>query len=288
MAIHLLVVLLALALLHLWPRLASWRGDDLFRRWVQQLADTSGPGRVALALLPPIALCVLLVVLLGHGVTGPWLQPLFALIVLVYCLGPRDFEADVEAVLTAPDGVSREAAAQQLADDGAAVAWNARALGSVTVYAALRRRFAVLLWFFLLGPTGALAYRLAQTLARDAALQRDNDTQAAHYLANAADWLPAQLLTFTLALVGHWEAVIDAWRRWHSQAQTTSWYRSGPDFLGAAVRANVQTDIEGGDGYSEEHSDPIADLVRLRSTLLRALLAWLSTVALIVIGGWLR
>jgi AmpE protein len=146
----------------------------------------------------------------------------------------------------------------------------------------------VLLWFFLLGAAGALAYRLAQTLARDAALQRDNDTAAAQYLANAVDWVPAQLLTFTLALVGHWEAVIAAWRRWHSQAQATSWYRQGPDFLGAAAQANVQTDIEGGDGYSEEYGDPLTELRRLRSTLLRALLAWLSIVALIVIGGWLR
>ena len=288
MAIHLLVALLALALLHLWPRLASWRGDDLFRRWVQQLTDTSGPGRVVLALLPPLALCVLIWLLLGRGPSGAWLQPLFALIVLVYCFGPRDFEADVEAVLSAPDSVRREAAAQRLVDDGSTVAWNASALGSVTVYAALRRRFAVLLWFFLLGPAGALAYRLTQSLARDPLLQRDNDTPAAQYLANAADWVPAQLLTFTLALVGHWDAVIAAWRRWHSQAQSTSWYRRGPDFLGAAARANVQTDIDGGEGDSEEHDDPIAELVRMRGTLLRALLAWLSIVALVVIGGWLR
>ena len=45
-------------------------------------------------------------------------------------------------------------------------------------------------------------------------------------------------------------------------------------------------DIEAGDGYAEEHSDPLVELRRLRSALLRALLAWLSVVALIVIGGW--
>lgn len=287
MAISLLVALIALGLLHVMPQLARWRGDGLFRRWVTQLADTSGSGRVALALLLPTVLCALLWWLLGHTPLGGLLQLLFSLTVLLYCFGPREFEADLEAVLGAPDGVSREAAAQTLADDGSPIAWNASALGVAIAYAALRRRFAVLLWFFLLGPAGALLYRLAQTLARSDSLQLDSSSHsAARYVANALDWLPAQLLTFTLAFVGHWDAVIGAWRRWHSQAAPTSWYSSEPGFLGAAAQADVLIDIEAGDGYAEEHSDPLAELVRLRSALLRALLAWLSVAALIVIGGW--
>lgn len=286
MAIRLLVVLIVLGLLHVLPQLARWRGDGLFRRWVDQLSDTSGAGRVALALLVPGALCVLVVWLLGRPPLGELLQLLFALAVLLYCLGPREFEADLERILAAGDDGGREAAAQALADDGQPVGWNATALGEAIAYAALRRRFAVLLWFFALGPVGALLYRLAQTLGRDDTLRLDAAAQrVAGYVANALDWLPAQLLTFTLAVVGHWEAVIDAWRRWHTQATPTSWWRTGPGFLGEAARADVRIDIEGGDGYAEEHSDPLAELRRLRSALLRALLAWLSVVALIVIGG---
>ncbi|HEY8587048.1 MAG TPA: regulatory signaling modulator protein AmpE [Rhodanobacter sp.] len=286
MAIRLLVVLIVLGLLHVLPQLARWRGDGLFRRWVDQLSDTSGAGRVALALLVPGALCVLVVWLLGRSPLGELVQLLFGLAVLLYCLGPREFEADLERILAAGDDSGREAAAQALADDGQPVGWNATALGEAIAYAALRRRFAVLLWFFALGPVGALLYRLAQTLGRDDTLRLDAAAQrVAGYVANALDWLPAQLLTFTLAVVGHWEAVIDAWRRWHTQATPTSWWRTGPGFLGEAARADVRIDIEGGDGYAEEHSDPLAELRRLRSALLRALLAWLSVVALIVIGG---
>lgn len=288
MAIHLLVVLIALGLLHVMPQLARWRDDRWFRRWVAQLADTSGSGRIVLALLLPLALCALLWWLLGHNPLGELVQLLFALVVLMYCFGPREFEADLEAILRAPNDVGREAAAQALGDDGSIVAWNAPALGEAAVYAALRRRFGVLLWFLLLGPVGALLYRLAQTLARTDALQLDTDShRSARYVANALDWLPAQLLTFTLAVVGHWEAVIGAWRRWHSQAAPTSWYSAEPGYLGAAAQADVRFDIEAGDGYAENRSDPLAELIRLRSALLRALLVWLSVVALIVIGGWL-
>ncbi|EIL93660.1 regulatory signaling modulator protein AmpE [Rhodanobacter spathiphylli] len=288
MAIRLLVVLLALGLLHLAPQLARWRGDGWFRRWVAQLGDTSGAARVAVILLLPTALCVLVVWMLGWSPLGELLRLLFALAALLYCFGPREFEADLEAILRAPDDASREAAAQALADDGNPVAWNAPALGEAVAYAALRRRFAVLLWFFLLGPVGALLYRLGQTLGRDDSLHLDPPTRRiAGHVANALDWLPAQLLTFTLAVVGHWDAVIDAWRRWHSQAAPTSWYSRGPGFLGAAARADVVIDIEAGDGYAEEHSDPLGELRRLQGALLRALLAWLSVVALVVIGSWL-
>ncbi|KZC19626.1 MULTISPECIES: regulatory signaling modulator protein AmpE [Rhodanobacter] len=287
MAIRLLVALVALGLLHVMPQLARWRGDSLFRRWVAQLADTGGGGRVALALLLPLFLCALLEWLLGRSPLGELLPLLFALTVLLYCFGPREFESDLESILDAPDGARREAAAQALADDGQPIAWNAPALGEAIAYAALRRRFAVLLWFFLLGPVGALGYRLAQTLGRDALRLDPDSRRAADHVANALDWLPAQLLTFTLAVVGHWEAVIGAWRRWHKQAAATSWYAAGPGFLGAAAQADVLIDIEAGDGYAEEHGDPLAELRRLRSALLRALLAWLSVVALVVIGGWI-
>lgn len=289
MASRLLVALIALALLHWLPRLAHWRGDAGFRRWVAQLGDTSGSGRVALALGVPLVACVLVLWLLGHLPMPELAQLLFALIVLLFAFGPHAFEADLEAVLDAPDGASREAAAQALGDDGEPVAWRAPELAEATAYAALRRRFGVLLWFFVLGPFGALAYRLVRALGHDDTLRLDASAHAlARRMANLLDWVPAQLLVFTLALVGHWDAVIAAWQRWHRQALPNSWLQDGPGFLGAASRADIQVEVEGGEGYAEDHSDALSELRRLRGALVRALLAWLSVVALIVIGGWLR
>lgn len=289
MAIRLLAALIALGLLHLQPQLACWRGDAGFRRWVNQLADTSGAGRVAAAVGVPVVLCALVVWALHRLPLSDLLQLVFALAVLLFSLGPHAFEADMEAILKAPDQASREAAAQVLSDDGETIAWRTADLGEATAYAALRRRFGVLFWFFVLGPVGALLYRLARQLGHDTSLALDAGARtSARYLANALDWLPAQLMVFTLALVGHWDAVIGAWRRWHQQAVPNSWYLSNPDFLGAAARADVLTDIQGGDGYVEEYTDALHELRRLRDALLRALLAWLSVVALIVMGSWLH
>lgn len=288
MALSLLAALIALGLLHLLPQLAQWRGDGVFRGWVRQLDDTDGRSRVLLTLVVPTVLCLLLADLLGRLPLGGFLQLAFAVLVLVYGLGPHAFEADLEAILHAPDPVARHKAAQRLAEPGGDVAWSAHALGEAVAMAALRRRFGVLLWFFLLGPAGALLYRLAQTLGRDDTLALDATSRIhAHRVANALDWLPAQLLVFTLALVGHWDAVMAAWHRWRQHAAPTSWYTDGPDFLAAAACADIAVEIEAGDGYAEERTDPLLELARMRGAFLRALLAWLSVIALIVLGGWL-
>ncbi|KLD64352.1 regulatory signaling modulator protein AmpE [Dyella japonica] len=288
MAVCLLAALIALGLVHVMPQLVHWRGDGGFRRWVAQLGDTSGPARVAVTLGVPVVLCLIAIWLIDLLPGSDLFRLIFSLVVLLYCFGPHAYEADLEAIIKAPDQPSREAAAQALSDDGEPVAWSALALGEATAYAALRRRFGVLLWFFLLGPAGALLYRLAQTLGRDQTLRLDTAARnAARSFANMADWLPAQLMVFTLALVGHWDAVIGAWKRWHQQQPPNSWYVEGPGFLGAAARADVQVDIEAGDGYAEERIDTLAELIRLRGALLRALLAWLSVVALIVLAGWM-
>lgn len=288
MAIELLAALLALGLLHLLPQLAQWRSDAVFRRWVAQLDDTAGRGRVLLTLIAPVLLCLLLAGLLGRLPLGGLLQLALAVAVLLYSFGPREFEADLEAILHAPDRPTREAAAQHLAEPGEQVSWNAHALGEAIALAALRRRFGVLLWFFLLGPAGALLYRLAQALGRDDTLPLDAGSAThARYVANALDWLPAHLLVFTLALVGHWEAVIGAWQGWRQRAAVGVWYAAEPGFLGAAACADIAVEIEAGDGYAEERTDPLLELRRMRSAFLRALLAWLSVIALIVLGGWL-
>ena len=289
MAVSLLTALIALGLLHLQPALAHWRGDGGFRRWVAQLGDASGAGRTVIALAVPVLLCLLAIWLISLLPMRDLVLLLFSLAVLLYCFGPHAYEADLEAILKAPDGVSRQGALQALSDDGEPIAWNAVAVGEAVAYAALRRRFGVLFWFFVLGPAGALLYRLAQTLSHDASLRLDSEAQAlARRLAHGLDWLPAQLMVFTLALVGHWDAVIGAWRQWHQQAIPGSWLREGPGFLGAAARADVEVDIEAGDGYAEERTDVLGELRRLRSALVRALLAWLSVVALIVVAGWLH
>ncbi|WP_448095971.1 beta-lactamase induction protein [Luteibacter yeojuensis] len=286
MALRLLAVLIALVVAWSVPQLARWRDDRWFRHWVNRLGDTSGPGRVAVVLLVPVIACALLAGVLRSlpFFDLGWLA--FAVIVLVYALGPREIEADIDAILRAPDTLRRDEAIAALRHDDAPLTWFAPVMVEAVFYGALRRRFGVLFWFFLLGPTGALGYRLAQILGREAALALDDATRnAARRVADALDWIPAHLMVFAMALVSDFDAVMGAWKQWHHTSGSPR-SRLEPDFLGAVARAGVDADVEAGDGYVQDVSDPIAELEDARRVIRRVLIVWLAVVAVIVLAAW--
>ncbi|MBB3226399.1 AmpE protein [Luteibacter sp. Sphag1AF] len=286
MALRLLAALIALLLAYGLPQLARWRDDRWFRAWVNRLGDGSGAARVAVTILVPVLLCAVFGAILG---TLPffdlaWLA--FAVIVLVYALGPREVESDIDAILKAPDTLRRDEAIQQLRAGDEPLRWFAPALVEAAFFAALRRRFGVLFWFFLLGPCGALAYRLVQLMGRDLASRLDDATRVvAQRVADALDWVPAHLMVFAMALVSDFDAVVGSWRHWHHHSGSPR-TRLDPDFLGAVARASVDADVEAGDGYVEDVSDPIAELSDARRVIRRVLIVWLAVVAVIVVGGW--
>ena len=286
MALRLLAVLIALVIAWSVPQLARWRDDRWFRGWVNRLGDTSGAGRVAIVLLVPVLACGILGGIL-HSLPFfdlGWLA--FSVLVLVYALGPREIENDIDAVLRAPDTLRRDEAVASLRHDDAPLGWFAPVLVEAAFYGALRRRFGVLFWFFILGPAGALGYRLAQTLARDAALALDTATRtAARRVADALDWVPAHLMVFAMALVSDFDAVMGAWKAWHRTSGSPR-SRLDPDFLGAVARAGVDADVEAGDGYVQDVSDPIAELEDARRVIRRVLIVWLAVVAVIVLAAW--
>lgn len=286
MALRLLAVFVALVICWSVPQLSRWRDDRWFRGWVNRLGDLSGPGRVAVAWLVPLVACALVAGILQALPFFDIAWFVFAVIVLVYTLGPREVEADIDGILRASDTLRRDEAVVRLQHDEEPLPWFAPALVEAAFYAALRRRFGVLFWFFVFGPVGAFGYRLAQWLGRQASLALDGDTRtAARRLADALDWIPAHLMVFAMALVSDFDAVVGAWKHWHRQSGSPR-SRLEPDFLGAVARAGVDADVEAGDGYVQDVSDPLAELEDARRVIRRVLVVWLAVVAVIVLGAW--
>ncbi|MGH8042259.1 MAG: cobalamin biosynthesis protein [Rudaea sp.] len=282
MAIKLVAILLVLLASHTLPDLARLRDFSWWRAWLRGLGGASA----GVALAAGIGLPVLVCALLQAGLRAPWfglVEFLFALIVLYYCWGPRDLERDVQAVDKAPDSAQRLAAAQALRRDGdaAEIAFTAENLVAATFEAALTRWFGVLFWFVLLGPTGALLYRLAQQLT---AVPASGDFALARTFAALLDWLPAHLMALALALASNFDAVFTAWRDWH-RAHPGGYANLDLGFLEAIARASVAADVAADDGAADAHS-PLVALDDAMVLVRRVLIVWLTLIALVVLGGW--
>ena len=290
MSITLVAVVLALVLGHVAPALvASFRQYGWYMAWLHWLGEVAGKawqGRFAIALaLAPVLLVVALLQWLLDGPVYGLVGLLFDIAVLVYAWGPRDLDVDVEAVIDAHDTPTRHAAIARLGLAGESAALDGPALVEAVFTNALRRWFGVLFWFLLLGPVGAILYRLAvqHSVAPDLPGQNRAGAQA---LRTALEWPVAQLMTLAMALVGNFDTVFTAWRDAGGAR-----FRLDTGFLAQAARASVRGELaEEAREYAEEGMvQAMRDLPELRdamSLVWRILLLWLAILAVFVIGGW--
>lgn len=154
-------------------------------------------------------------------------------------LGPRDLDRDIEAIIDADDAATRQAAVRNLQAAGGSLREDVPSLVEATVLNALRRWFAVLFWFLLLGPAGALGYRLLALMAESPMRARVpvEPLALAQRLLGWIEWPVAQLMAFSMALVGNfdtarkawrgrmasgWPAPSGSWARWRGPASTPS------------------------------------------------------------------
>ena len=295
MSITLVAVVIALVLGHVAPALVtSARQFTWFGHWLQWLGTQSGEGGfwrgrhgIVLALLPVLAGVALLQWLLHAPLLG-FLGLLFGVVALVYAWGPRDLDVDVEAIIDAHDAPTRREAIARLWPEGEGASIDGSALVEAVFRNALQRWFGVLFWFLLLGPVGALLYRLSALacegeFARSLPAENLMGVRTLHSLLN---WPVAQLMTLSMALVGNFDAVFNAWRATHGNT-----LQLDAGFLGAAARASVKSELaEEAEEYAEEGMvQSMRELPELRdamSLVWRILLLWLAVLAVFVIGGW--
>jgi AmpE protein len=300
MSVTLIAAVVALVLGHLVPSLAvSVRRYGWYRDWIRWLdrqfpEGTFWRGRwgIALALLPPLLLVGVFQLALDGALLG-LAELLFGVAVLFYTWGPRDLDVDVEAVIQARDPALRREAAARLSVDGEP-AMDGGSLVEAVFRNAMRRWFGVLFWFLLLGPFGAVLYRLL-VLTVTGECRRvvpAGTAKGARMLLAVIEWPVAQLMTLALALVGNFDSVLGAWR----SAGGAS-FRLDHRFLVAAGRASVRSEMAEEAAELRSATSPAAsggtwpdsDLPELRdamSLVWRCLLVWLAALALFVIAGF--
>ncbi|HHW4680790.1 MAG TPA: regulatory signaling modulator protein AmpE [Xylella taiwanensis] len=296
MFMTLIAVIVALTLGHLFPaQVATLRSFGWFGRWlawIGRLAQMRDLWQTSYGLGLALGPLLLAVALLQWCLDGVWhglFSLLFGVAVVIWTWGPRDLDRDVEAVIDADDASARHLAVRQLQAAGGSLHDDIPSLVEAVVVNALRRWLALLFWFLLLGPFGAVLYRLTALAVESrlsAHLPPANRRGASRFLL-MMEWPVAQLMTLSMALVGNFDTVFRAWREAGGNR-----LNSELAFLGYVARASVRGELrEEAIDYTESglvsvwrHLPELRDAMNL---VWRVLLLWIALLVLLIIVSWL-
>lgn len=275
------------------------RIQDVYGRIADAISSRLPAGRegllsLLLVVLPPVLLIGLLQWLLASWLFG--LASLaFAIVVLLLTLGPLDVVDSVDDYIEAAradDAERRAWYCQRLTGEAPpddAVEEGRRVAASVFPQAH-DHLFATLFWFVVLGPMGAVFYRmLAECALRPAPaiIARPGLLGAARHALGVLGWIPARLLAFGFAMTGQFDSTVQAFRR--GQIHDVDLLDANRDLLVTTGTAALRTGEDSGEGaQTERRVTPAAEIVReARALAIRACVFWLAILALMTLAGWL-
>ncbi|MCG7898905.1 MAG: regulatory signaling modulator protein AmpE [Candidatus Thiodiazotropha lotti] len=200
-------------------RYCQWHQQQNLPEWMQQ-----GIIGLLLLLLPPLLAIAALQHLFADSLLGlPSL--LLSIGVLLYALGPQDLDSQINQYVEtaeADDGEARRIAREIIEDEPpTSEPARSQAVAEAALQQANRRTVAVLFWFILLGPLGAILYRLATWMPQSDQAAQDIDFKLnTRQLVIILDWLPARITAFCYAIAGSFEDALYGWRSYQESRQS--------------------------------------------------------------------
>ncbi|MCP3752716.1 regulatory signaling modulator protein AmpE [Pseudomonas sp. SBB6] len=231
---------------------------------------------LTILVLLPVALLALLLHVLEPVAYGLLALPVH-LLVLIYSLGRGDIKAAQGPFRDAWRRGDEQAAVHVAERDLGLTADNAQALlervqGNL-LWQAYQSFFAVIFWYFLLGPAAALAYRLLALTAEHGRtpVLRDHALQLRH----AFDWAPVRVLGVSFALVGNFVAVSRVMLH-----ELLNWHISAAGLIDSLGRVAAELP-----GNASAGPDGLLCLDNLWELLLRSAVLWYACFALWTVLG---
>jgi len=281
----LLAILISLALEKLVPALDGLRSLQWFHRYADGLrrrllsaGKRRGTLTVLLTVLPPVALVGGAQYLLDQLL---WLFSFaLSLVVLVYALGPRDMQRQVNAYLAARANGDEEGAAAILREllpfpPPAGEQARTDAVIDMVLLLTHERVLAVFFWFVLLGPMGAILYRLVSELVSKPPENANEDYWlTATRLHMLLAWLPAHLSALSFAVMGSFMHALHAWRE-----------TSLRDMSRIPVVCHQYVIRTGRAALQLEQVDDSQAIEEALGLCSRSLIAWVTILALLTLSG---
>ena len=214
----------------------------------------------------------------------------FAVLIVFFCLGPRDLGSEVDEFCQARDSSDDEVAERVLLEMSEAE--HPRSSDIEVVEDAIfvqsnNRIFGVIFWFVVLGPVGAWVFRVSDLLRRRVVFQHlhaaeSNETilAAIEAIYGVLKWVPARLAMLGYALSGSFDDALNAWRGELAAEGTPIDVRN--DMLVARVgKASMS-------GYLDEPTNSSAAARNSMRIVHRTVFLWVILIALLTLFDLVR
>lgn len=214
--------------------------------------------------------------------SGPLQVPYEALI-LFLCLGPRDLADDIHRLIAARKAGDHKTVRllTRVLKSGPIHDADPRSLFGALFIQSHERLFGVLIWFVIVGPTGAVFYRLASRLPRVFIPTDGEATRFSYRLHAVAAWLPARITAGLYAIAGSTDDALAAWR---ALPQGLSWTNRTWLLLAEISNSALNMEIHGASVVPANLDAALKEVLRMQR---RALLILLAAFALYTAGTWL-
>lgn len=287
----LLAVILALIIEKLAPSLLRFRRYEWinhFQAWVSDTTKTIDKWNDTYSLAIIVLVPVLLVALIHYELfrAGALLGFLFGVVMLVYTLGPKGiflFVQQAEELNQHQDSSSLKSIATELINDAIPEDEN-EICERVKKELLIRNNVAItaiFFWFAVLGPMGALLYRISHILYMKKSDDLGEFNQASEILFAILNWIPTHLTALSYAVTG---SFVDALQYWHSHRIENKIQ----SHLSCAAQENLLIMIGLGSLRLTDKSDSNAlpGVLSVIALAKRSVILWLTVLAILTLAGW--
>ncbi|MYM64719.1 regulatory signaling modulator protein AmpE [Pseudomaricurvus sp. HS19] len=292
-----LTVVIVFAVVQYLGSAASVQRDGWLNEWFATARVRLGagvPGWVVQVLLPVVLLWLVMFLL---SRVSAWLVLLASVPVILWSLGRGELKASLLQYCDASRRQDNESGAIYACRLGANVGrvedWAAlnHEVLLRTAYMGLERWFVVIFWFLVLGPAGAVLYRVAALSGAEPAASGEEEgetcgavedpgnewQQLSHRLCWLLEWPVVRLLGLTFALSGNFSGALGNWRQWLWDVEKSSAEAMSFAVLGAL---NINSSELTREHINEQELEALIPLLR------RSLLLWICALAVLSLMGW--
>lgn len=297
---NLIAMLIALSTESLWKsfrgvRPYQWLIDYTAWLWLRMGKERwfGGSYGVLAAIVPGAVIVALIQIALasGEGFIAWIVKLAFAVAVLIVSIGVRGLEYELEEYRRALERNDREAAymhVRELLREGPPA--NAdemnRKLLEVMLIRNNERLLAILFWFAVLGPVGAVIYRSTcqlKGIRHSGGVLSDDFLEAVLRLHAILDWIPSRITAICYAIIGSFVESVQQWRTGMREWGGDLYIANRIILLNSGLGALRLHDIE-----PERDNDSLReDIIDAEALINRTVIVWLTAFALLTIAGWL-